>query len=277
VSVYRGARVAFLTQHGKEAEVAPVLRAALGVHVERAEGVDTDTLGTFTRDVPRAGSQLDAARTKARLACERSGLPLGLGSEGAFGADPTGTIPWDVELLVWVDRARDLEIVGRAHGPAAHAHAHVGSAEELEAFARAAGFPEHALVLRPDRPDHPRIHKGVTGWGALRAALDDALARASTGLAFVENDLRAHVNPTRRKVIRAAAEDLAQRAATLCPACRGPGFGLAERVAGAPCPECGLPTAIPRAERWTCPGCAHREDRPLAAIGDPAWCPACNP
>ena len=90
LSVYSGRGVALLTQHGKERMIAPVLESALGCRVERVTGYDTDQLGTFTRDVPRAGTQIEAARKKARIGMELSGLSLGLASEGSFGPDPMG-------------------------------------------------------------------------------------------------------------------------------------------------------------------------------------------
>ena len=71
-------------QQGKEAVIAPVLGGALGWRVERVSGFDTGTLGIFTRDIPRAGTQLEAARRKARIGMKRSGLPLGLANEGAL-------------------------------------------------------------------------------------------------------------------------------------------------------------------------------------------------
>lgn len=60
---YRDKQVALLTQHGKEAVIAPVL----GCRVEKVDGFDTDLFGTFTRDIARDGSQLDAPRTKPRI------------------------------------------------------------------------------------------------------------------------------------------------------------------------------------------------------------------
>ena len=75
---YAERRVALLTQHGKEGVIASVLDTALGCRVERVSGFDTDALGTFTRDIPRAGTQIEAARKKARVGMELSGLPLGL-------------------------------------------------------------------------------------------------------------------------------------------------------------------------------------------------------
>ena len=85
---YPGRQVALLTQHGKERVIAAALEPALGCRVERVAGYDTDLLGTFTRDIPREGTKLEAARKKARLGMELAGLPLGIASEGAFGPDP---------------------------------------------------------------------------------------------------------------------------------------------------------------------------------------------
>ena len=111
VGVYRGRQVALLTQHGKEHVIAPVLDLALGCRVERVADYDTDLLGTFARDIPRAGTQLEAARRKARIGMELAGLPLGLASEGAFGPDPfTGMFPWNVEFLIWIDDERGLAL-----------------------------------------------------------------------------------------------------------------------------------------------------------------------
>ena len=74
---YADRRITLLTQHGKEGVIASVLDTALGCRVERVSGFDTDTLGTFTRDIPRPGTQREAARKKARIGMELAGLPLG--------------------------------------------------------------------------------------------------------------------------------------------------------------------------------------------------------
>ena len=85
---YRDQQVALLTQHGKEGVIAPVLAKLLGCRVEKVEGFDTDLLGTFTRDIAREGSQLGAARKKARIGMELSGFSIGIASEGWVGSAP---------------------------------------------------------------------------------------------------------------------------------------------------------------------------------------------
>ncbi len=280
VSPYAGQRVALLTQHGKERMIAPVLERALGCRVERVAGYDTDLLGTFTRDIPRADTQFEAARKKARIGMELSGLPLGLASEGSFGPDPfAGMFPWNVEFLIWSDNERGLEVVGVAQGTANFSHLLVADWAAAEAFARRSGFPEHYLVVRPEGADDPRIRKGIAAWAELEAAFAWALAESVHGRVFVETDVRAHANPTRMENIRLAAEDLAQKLCSLCPACDTPGFWIVERVAGLPCADCGAPTRETRAEVCGCLKCAHRftRERTERQRADPGRCDYCNP
>jgi len=124
---YVGRRCSLLTQHGRKSVIGPLFRESLGVDVELALGFDTDTLVTFTRDVVRPGSQLDAARKKAQKGMEILGASYGLASEGAFGPGLFGLVPWDVELVILIDRARGIEIVGGAQGPGRHLHDHVST------------------------------------------------------------------------------------------------------------------------------------------------------
>ncbi|MCA3238200.1 MAG: DUF6671 family protein [Curvibacter sp.] len=277
---YAGQRAVLLTQHGKEDLVAPVLRDAVGCRVERFGGFDTDTLGTFARDVPRAGTQLEAARRKARIGMSMSGCALGLGSEGSFGPDPyTGLMPWNVEMLVWIDEALGLEVVGLAQGPARSAHRTVRDGAALRQFAHEAGFPAHQLMLRPNDENDPRIRKGLADEAQLQAAFAWAQALASSGTVFVEHDLRAHCNPTRQQLIRQAAVDLGRKLKSLCPACEAPGFWISAVQGGRLCRDCGAPTRQALKETWSCARCQHQSEQASAgpATADPAHCNLCNP
>ena len=192
--------------------IAPVLAEQLGCRVEKVDGFDTDLLGTFTRDIAREGSQLDAARKKARIGMELSGLSIGLASEGSFGTDPfTGMLPWNRELLIWIDDRLGIEIIATSAGKTNFSHRLVESWEEAEDFARSAGFPEHHLVVRPADENHPELRKGLADWASLEDAVTWALNFAPNRRAFVETDMRAFANPTRLENIRLAAEDLARR------------------------------------------------------------------
>jgi ribosomal protein L37E len=167
---YRGERIALLTQHGKERVIAPRVGEWLGAEVAHVTGYDTDRLGTFNREIPRAGTQLEAAFAAAQRA-------------------------------------------------------------------------------------------------------------SSAGRVHLENDLRAHGNPTRMAVIASATDDLLRRTATRCPDCGRPGYGVTERIPGLPCADCGTPTRRVRAERVGCGGCGREELRELdlARLASPAHCDVCNP
>lgn len=258
-SIYRGSTVALLTQHGKEKVIAPVLASTIDCHVVRVTGYDTDQLGTFTRDIPRPGTQLDAARKKARLGMELAGLTLGLASEGSFGPDPyTGTLPWNVEMIVWIDDTLDIEVVGVASGATNFAHLLTANREKTEVFANAAGFPQHGLVVRPQREDDPRIRKGISDWEMLRDAFRWACEVAYNGCAFLETDMRAHMNPMRLEIIAQATQDLARKLYTLCPVCNTPGFQVMEHIPGLPCDDCDSPTQEAQADIYRCVRCGHQ-------------------
>lgn len=274
---YANARVALLTQHGKERVLAPALQHGVGAFVELARGFDTDALGTFTREVPRLQSQLETARRKATIAMDLSGLAIGLGSEGSFVPSPWGIGSWNIEIVVLIDTSSGIEVVGTAHGPGRHVHGVARSLEELRDLAHRAGFPAHGLVIRPDGPEGPVASKGIRSWSALRAAFRSARDAASGGVVFVESELRAHLNPTRMEMIARAGADLATRLATPCPGCSLPGFGWSESVPGMPCSECGMATDEPRADLHACVRCPYRHEHPRQGEAPPARCPWCNP
>ena len=269
-----------MTQHGKQDLVREPLEAALGCHLVHTDGYDTDQLGTFTRELTRAGSQLDAARKKANIGMALTGASVGLASEGSFGPDPFGAfMPWNTEVLLWVDRVHAIEVTGFAHGPAQSLHRMVTSLQELERFATDARFPEHHLVLRPEHAEHPDMDKGIRDRETLLKAFHLAQAKSANGVVFVENDLRAFCNPTRQKTILKATGDMVQKLLSMCPSCDTPGYWLSQQIPGLPCRDCGSLTRLPKAEIWGCKKCGHEEPRKVQSQpwADPARCDFCNP
>lgn len=277
---YKNRQVALLTQHGKEKVLAPTLQESVGCIVTKVEGYDTDLLGTFSRDIPRAGSQIEAARKKARKGMELSGLKLGLASEGSFGPDPfTGMFSWNVEILIWIDPENALEIVAMAQGKTNLAHKLVTTFEELETFAHQARFPEHYLMVRPEGEEDRRIRKGICEWDDLREAFIWAQEQSRNGSVFIETDMRAHANPTRMNIISQAADELAAKLASVCPVCKAPGYWVIERIAGLKCQRCGQPTHEMRAEIYGCSKCSYKTtiERTDKNYADPGHCDSCNP
>ena len=278
-AIYKGRTVAFLTQHGKESLIGPALHEALGCNVVRIQGYDTDHLGTFSGEIQRADGQLQTARRKARIGMDLSGERLGMASEGSFVPDPFGGLmPWNIEVLVWIDDERGLEIVGSAQGPARSLHRTLRWLPDLEKFAIEAGFPEHHLMLRPQSESDPRVHKGLSDWKTLRRAFADCQQQASNQLVHAENDHRAFCDPTRRTMILRAADDLLAKIQSTCPACDMPGFSITGHTPGLPCRLCGHATRLARSYTWRCNACAHTLEQPTPQThADPGRCDVCNP
>ena len=279
-NIYQTCQVAFLTKHGKETLLRTPLETALGCQLVHTEAYDTDLLGTFTRDQIRPGSQLEAARQKAVIGMDLTGTSIGIASEGAFGMDPFGGfIPWNTEVVVWVDKNLSIEVVGIAQGPAQSQHRIIKSMDELETFASEADFPKHHLVLRPVSENFQHIIKGIDNSDDLVKAFHWTKQKSVTGSVVVENDLRAHCNPTRQGVIRQAGDNLVQKLCSTCPQCNTPGYWITEQTAGLPCGGCGRKTRLPIRERWSCRACSHQDHKRLNIdrLADPSRCDFCNP
>lgn len=277
---YKGLTASLLTQHGKESVICPELLSTHGLEVIHVKGYDTDQLGTFTRDIPRYGSQLDAARRKARIGMELSGTQFGIASEGAFASDPyTGLLPWNYELVLLIDDIRNIEIIGFHGGEAKSASKQISSWDELTAFLPEAQFPSHQLVMRPDDEFHLECRKGINSIASLREAYDWATHLSKEGNVFVENDLRAHTNPTRMANILKATQDLAKKMTNPCPKCDSPGFCIYETKKGLPCSHCKAPTNLPVAHIWSCVKCGYKHEEVIEdqTLADPSGCYDCNP
>jgi len=281
---YHNTTAVLTTMHAKERVIAPILRDELGLIVGLAIGVNTDEFGTFSHEVERTGSQLDAARAKITAGFGYAPLArVGLASEGSFGRHPH--IPFLAigrELILMVDRDSGLELTGHDACPDTNfGHAVACDLEAAFAFAQRARFPEHGLVVMGCKDMQPApalmLDKDILDAAALEAAVQKALKIC--GAAFVETDMRAHRNPTRMAAIERATRDLARRFHSRCPNCKVPGFDVTERIAGLPCAWCGQPTRVIMTEVLACRSCHHRVERQATPddSADPGQCDGCNP
>lgn len=278
----RGRTAVLATMHGKEQAIAPVLQDSLEIQVSVPPELDTDQFGTFTRDIPRAGTQLEAARRKALAAMEMTGCDLALASEGSFGPHPA--MPWvacDRELVVLIDRQHDLELVGEALSASTnYRQTTVSSVAAALTFAAEVQFPSHALVVMPQQQPDPSqpIYKGITQAAQLIATVEQLLQAGSE--IWIETDMRAHVNPGRMAVIRQATEELVVNIKQTCPRCDWPGFQVVRQLPGLPCAGCGSPTTLIYSWVYACKKCSYQEtvDFPQGHTkADPGQCAFCNP
>ena len=277
---YTGRAAVLATKHDKFPLIAPPL-AAIGLEVV-AVAVDTDRLGTFTGEIPRPGSPLDTAIAKARLAMAATGSSLGLASEGSIGPHPaTPLLTVDVELVFLVDDDRDIIVWAAATGTDTMAAAQVvAQGHDPTGLTGRFDLPHHAVIVRPNQGPATPVFKGLRHPADIDAAVAACAAASPDQLARLETDLRAHHCPSRRPVIRLAAERLAARLAARCPICASPGWGRIDIVTGVPCDWCATLVDDIRAEIDGCPACGHRSERATVTPGataDPGRCPRCNP
>ncbi|MDP5030728.1 DUF6671 family protein, partial [Paraglaciecola sp.] len=215
--------VALLTRHGKGRVIAPILQNKLNWRLHTSDAFDTDQLGTFSGETPRTLTASGCAEYKARLACELTGLSIGLGSEGSFDAGPYGgLLPWNQELLTCVDIDNNWQVTGIAHGPSFHQQRVLKSSDKLSEFIE--DIPKgQALILYPQSRPADTLFKGVHGKDNIQAAFQECQVRYSEAV-VVEYDLRAMHCPERLNRISQATENLFARLQCCCPNCKRPGF-----------------------------------------------------
>lgn len=281
-SPYFGECIILPTKHQKSNAIAPVFDNVLQAGVLEYV-VDTDLLGTFSGEIERKGTALDCAQKKCEWGLLNEGAQYALASEGSFGPHPW--LPFmaaDTEVLYFIDKARGFHLhVTDVFGETNYQMSEVTSYEELLDFADKALFPSHALILRScAREKKGEIFKGLQTKSDLESAFLESLNISPQKKVFVETDMRAHLNPTRMKIIEKLSQTLAKRLLSLCPCCATPGWGKIDIEIGLPCSGCDRPTLGTKAQIFGCTKCSHKEkmlpsNRQLKA--DPGHCGYCNP
>ena len=258
-------------------------RFELGLELVVPTDLDTDALGTFTGEVERAGTPEQVCLRKARLGMVATGLKFGVANEGSFGPHPyLFFVAADIEFMTFVDDQNGFVVTESLICERTnYGRRDVRTVGELADWLPSIGFPEHALIVRPRCGQSGcAIAKGIRTIDHLEAALARAIGSSADGMATVEPDMRAHLNPLRLAAIQRLGFRLARRVASPCPVCSAPGWGRTGSVAGLPCQRCGGSTAMIEQEVFSCTACAHREERPRrdGLVGaPPERCPYCNP
>ncbi|GET43336.1 DUF6671 family protein [Microseira wollei] len=272
------------TMHQKQRVMAPILSRELGITVLVPENFDTDRFGTFTRDIKRAGSQVEAARFKAIAAIEVTGEAIAFASEGTFGPHPQlPGLSLNREIVIFIDKKHEIEIIGQSACLETNFNSKtVQNIAQAYAFAKQVGFPEHGLVVMVNKPaeNQPQIIKGIVSDEQLIEAVTLGLSQSRDGSVQIETDMRAHYNPTRMKNIEKATLDLIGKVNQLCPQCSWPGFDLVDRKIGLPCAVCSFPTEMTLAVIYQCKKCGLAEEKLFPEgreTADPARCSYCNP
>ena len=104
-NIFDGRKIVIATMHEKEKIIGPLLENTFGMIPVLAKHFNTDLYGTFSGDIQRQGSQLEAARRKAIAALTLMDADLVVASEGSFGPHPS--VPFfqsNLELIVLIDK-----------------------------------------------------------------------------------------------------------------------------------------------------------------------------
>lgn len=278
--MFQGRNLVIATKHQKEKVIAPLMEVSLGVKCVVVHSFDTDELGTFTGEVERKDDPITTARKKCLRAMELSGCDLAIASEGSFGPHPLlFFVPADDELLIFIDKKNDLEILERELTTETNFNGQeIKTESELSDFAREAKFPTHGLIIRKAKDDFTEITKGITNWEQLRINFRRLLEKF--GVVYVETDMRAMYNPSRMDAIEKATQKLIEKINSCCPECKTPGFGITTVRQGLPCGECGFPTRSTLSHIYLCKKCSFTIEKMFPyekCSEDPAQCDRCNP
>ncbi len=287
--------ISLTTKHKKASALALPLRAGVGLRVSEVE-VDTDIFGTFSGEVERRGSAIETAIKKARLGMMKSSSPLGLATEGSFGAHPL--IPFVAgceEAIVLIDDVHGFHVSESLISTKTNfRYCEIASMDEIEEFLDQAKFPSHGLIVKPNQTDRklfqkigrlfgkttPSTIKGIQERESLQRAIETCRAISGDHLARVETDMRAHMNPTRMRVLRELGVKLARRLRSSCTECNCPGFGRTSVSGFLNCSECGFASQSPSHEIHSCPRCRYSKTLPRSdgvQSVDPMYCARCNP
>ena len=149
LAFFEGREIRIATMHGKEKVIGPALEKAFKMKYSVA-AFDTDLLGTFSGEVERVLTPLEAARAKCRIALEADDAELAIASEGSFGTHPTlYFMPSDEEILLLVDRKNDLEIaVKHTSLQTNYGYFSIESDEPLADFLKRVKLSSNAMMVK---------------------------------------------------------------------------------------------------------------------------------
>lgn len=277
---FGGRKLAIGTQHGKEKVIAPAFESILGVKCIVPSSINTDQFGTFSGEIERTGTPIETLRQKCKHTSIVSGFDLVVASEGSFGSHPSLVfVPADDEWMMLTDYKNELEITARLCSTSTNfQQAKISTEQELRAFAQLVQFPSHALVLKQDETTTAFCKKGIDSWEKLGSAFQRMID--ANGSAWVETDMRAHLNPTRMNVIEEVTHLLIQKIQSACPSCAAPGFSLTKSVSGLPCAWCNTPTLTTKSHVYSCQKCNFAVEKKYPSgkqTESPEFCLHCNP
>lgn len=271
--------IGIVTKHGKELVISELLEKELNCKVELIKGIDTDQLGTFSGEIERKDLPFETIQKKCNIGHEK-GFDLVLASEGSFGFHPSSPFSTvNEELILLSDLKNNVLFLDRSISSETNAtYDKIDSLEALKISCQKIGFPSHGVILEFKKDEKKIFFKELKNFEEIIQVFE---TNTKDGFScFIHSDMRAHRNPTRRKVILSATQNLIQQLKSLCPKCDFPGFIKNDHEYGLPCSNCLKPTKSIRKTFIQCKKCSYCEtvDYPTNKFfEDPQFCDYCNP
>lgn len=280
INFFGGRKLVIATKHKKDLVIGPPLKAAFGLDFFSSEGLDTDTLGTFSGEMERLYNPINAARIKCNMAMDIHQVDMAISSEGSFGPHPhIFFMPADEEYLMFMDRKHEIEVVVKTITTNTNYNSiSLTSTDHLNEFLTRVKFPSHGLILRKSAKDYTCIDKGIVCENILMDRVDFYLKKF--GHYYLETDMRAMFNPTRMEIIKNLVDHLIVDMNRICPKCSFPGFSVSDVVRGLICSNCHWPTKSVKELIYTCKKCGFFQIEMNAEAKkeeDPMYCDFCNP
>ncbi len=286
MSLFENKKALIITKHGKQKVIAPPLERHLHLPSSVFE-IDTDKLGTFSKEIPRTMSPRDCAKAKCKIAYDtfehisKQSFCF-ISSEGSFGSHPDyPMLRCNTEILYFWDPTHDFELF--IQDTTLSTNLDHGVFDNLDDFLKVTQswqFPSHSVILEPHKPKEECFFKGIHDHQTLLSAFEKAQNGSLDGRVFIQTDMRADQNPTRMAFIGELAEKMALRLSQNCPACQSPGWGSLSFNGQLPCQVCFLETSLSAYETLSCERCGYSLSKPRSdglIKADPSYCYSCNP
>ena len=275
--MFENRKIIVATKHGKEKIFEKVLQSTLKGEYFAPENFDTDKFGSFSGEIERTLSAKETVKQKCLAAMEKYNLDIALASEGSFGNHPLYYYtPYNEEWVVLVDLKNELEIYGvNRTTEVCYEKKSIANWDELIDFLEKIDFPHQNVIIKNKEEEGKIICKDAISYEQIKHSIQKSNIPFPI---YIETDLRAMHNPTRRKSIEKAVENLLQNIQSVCPKCSTPGFVITQTQSGLPCNTCGLPTKSIAYTIKNCRKCSYElKEKVSKQYEEPQFCDFCNP
>lgn len=278
-ATYQDKQALIVTKHGKEKVIQPLLKWYLGLGSTASEGFDTDQFGTFSGAIERKDGPKETVRKKCLAALQFFSKPIGVATEGSFGAHPASPfLAAHEEWIVFIDLENNIEVYERQLSTSTVQFSKsVHTIDEALALLSTLDMPAQRIFLHATE----KVDEHAMYPSSLTETMKEVERLIAThGVCWITSDLRAHANPSRMKVIEEVSEKLVNRLLKHCPICFKPGYGREDVKRGLPCAQCSFPTSGVQADIFVCNSCGHKEEKNQSNYPnrqDPTYCLICNP